>query len=124
MIVLDYQDKRPLYEQIIEKVSELILAGVLPEHAPLPSVRSLAMELSINPNTIQRAYQELERRGIIYSVKGKGSFAAGIHDLKKQKQEEVLKRFSELIKEAGKLEISKEQLMDEIERVYERGECT
>jgi len=76
MILLDPRDRRPIYEQIIEKLSELIALGAFSENQPLPSVRSLAAELSINPNTVQRAYVELERRGFIYSVKGKGSFAA------------------------------------------------
>ena len=68
MINLDYKDKRPIYEQIIDKMKELMVMGVIPENAQLPSVRSLAVELSINPNTIQRAYAELERQGYIYSV--------------------------------------------------------
>ena len=76
MIVLDYRDRRPLYEQVAERLQEMMFNGVLPQDAQLPSVRSLATDLSINPNTIQRAYGELERQGYIYSVKGKGSFVA------------------------------------------------
>ena len=72
MIVLDYKDRRPIYEQIVERFQELILVKVLECGEKLPSVRNLAMELSINPNTIQRAYMELERQGFIYSIKGKG----------------------------------------------------
>ena len=75
MILLDPRDHRPIYEQIIEKMSELLAMGALPQDEPLPSVRALASELSINPNTVQRAYVELERRGFIYSIKGKGNFA-------------------------------------------------
>ena len=70
MILLDYKDRRPIYEQVVSKLEELMLLGVLKENEPLPSVRALAMELSINPNTIQRAYVELERQGYIYTVKG------------------------------------------------------
>ena len=69
MIVLDYRDRRPLYEQLAERLQEMMFNGVLPQDAQLPSVRSLATDLSINPNTIQRAYCELERQGYIYSVK-------------------------------------------------------
>ena len=69
MIILDYKDRRPIYEQVVSKLEELMLLGVLKENEPLPSVRALAMELSINPNTIQRAYVELERQGYIYTVK-------------------------------------------------------
>ena len=66
----------PIYEQVISRFQELMLTGALEKDSQLPSVRSLAMELSINPNTIQRAYAELERQGYIYSIKGKGSFVA------------------------------------------------
>ena len=65
MIILDYKDRRPIYEQVTEKLKELMFLGVLQENQPLPSVRNLAMDLSINPNTIQRAYAELERQGYI-----------------------------------------------------------
>ena len=73
MIVLDYKDRRPLYEQITQRFQMLIVKGVLPKDMQMPSVRSQAMELSINPNTIQRAYSELERQGYIYTIKGRGS---------------------------------------------------
>ena len=66
MIIIDYKDTRPIYEQIVEKMQTLILKGVLPNDSKLPSVRNLAIELSINPNTIQKAYAELERRGFLY----------------------------------------------------------
>ena len=66
MILIDYKDRRPLYEQIVEKLSDLMVRGILEQDSQLPSVRSLATELSMNPNTIQRAYAELERQGYIY----------------------------------------------------------
>ena len=69
MIILDYRDRRPIYEQIMKRFQELMVSGVMEQDSQLPSVRSLAMDLSINPNTIQRAYAELERKGYIYSVK-------------------------------------------------------
>jgi len=69
MIIIDYKDRRPIYEQVMERFEELILKGVLEPGSQIPSVRNLAMELSINPNTIQRAYMELERQGYIYTVK-------------------------------------------------------
>ena len=74
MIFIDYNDKRPIYEQVTEKIQTLILNGVLESDSKLPSVRSLAMELSINPNTIQRAYSELEERRIYLFRKGKREF--------------------------------------------------
>ena len=73
MIVLDYQDRRPIYEQVTDKFQILILNGVLPPGSQMPSVRQLATELSVNPNTIQRAYMELEKLGLIYPVKGTAS---------------------------------------------------
>ena len=86
MIVLDLKDSRPLYEQIVERFKHLILCGALPEDEKMPSVRNLAMELSINPNTIQKAYGELEREGFIYSVKGRGNFVASSNNLKEAKK--------------------------------------
>ena len=76
MIILDYKDARPIYEQVVDKFQKLILTGALEPNTKMPSVRSLAVELSINPNTIQRAYSELEREGFIYTVKGRGNFVA------------------------------------------------
>ena len=90
MIVIDYQDKRPIYEQIIDRFQILILNGALEPDMLLPSVRALAVELSINANTIQRAYSELERRGLIYSVKGRGNFVSAQKDVVKEQQEKLL----------------------------------
>lgn len=70
MIVIDYQDRRPIYEQIVEKFQVLILKGVLEQGEQMPSVRKLAMDLAINPNTIQKAYSILEQQGYIYPFTG------------------------------------------------------
>ncbi len=75
MISLNYRDTRPIYEQVRDGIRQLILTGAIATDEKLPSVREMATELSINPNTIQRAYRELEREGVIYSVPGRGSFA-------------------------------------------------
>lgn len=115
MIILDYKDRRPIYEQVIEKMEELMMLGVLKENEPLPSVRSLAMDLSINPNTIQRAYAELERQGYIYVVKGKGSFVADNSKMKENKKTEILTQFSELIDEAIRLGISGQEMKRMVE---------
>ena len=77
MIVIDYRDRKPIYEQIVEKFQMLIIKGVLEPDTQMPSVRSLATELSINPNTIQKAYSLLEQQGFIYPVKGRGNFVSG-----------------------------------------------
>ena len=104
MIVIDYHDKRPIYEQVIERFQVLILNGALEADTQLPSVRSLAVDLSINPNTIQRAYGELERRGLIYSIKGRGNFVSSQKDVVKEQQElllEDLKTQLKICKESG-----------------------
>lgn len=77
MIAVDLSSRVPIYRQIVERITELVLLGVWPDGTQLPSVRSLALELGTNPNTIQKAYQELENRGIIRSAAGRGSFVAG-----------------------------------------------
>ena len=81
MITINYRDPRPIYEQIQTELRRLMLTGVLPPGSRLPSVRELAGQLAINPNTIQRAYRELEADGYILSVAGKGSFVAPVDQL-------------------------------------------
>ena len=76
MITIDYQSKLPLYEQITQRFQALILRGVMKPDTQMPSVRTLAAELSINPNTIQKAYSPLEQQGYIYPVKGRGNFVS------------------------------------------------
>ncbi len=122
MIILDYKDRRPIYEQVIEKLEELMLLGVLKENEPLPSVRSLAMDLSINPNTIQRAYAELERRGYIYVVKGKGSFVAENSSMKENRKKELLVQVSDIIDEAIRLGIPGHELTKMVEIQYQAAE--
>ena len=119
MILLDYKDRRPIYEQVVAKLEELMLLGVMKENEPLPSVRSLAMELSINPNTIQRAYVELERQGYIYTVKGKGSFVADNQAMKENKKKEVLLKVSDMIDEAIRVRIPGEEIKNMVEIQYE-----
>ena len=78
MVILDYRDARPIYTQICDGIREQILSGILRPEDKLPSVRELATQLTINPNTIQRAYRELETEGWIVSVAGKGCFVSGV----------------------------------------------
>lgn len=122
MIILDYKDRRPIYEQVAEKLEKLMLLGILGENEPLPSVRSLAMELSINPNTIQRAYGELERQGYIYTVKGKGSFVAENSVMKEKRKKDLLIQVSEVIDEAIRLGISGEEIKNMVEIQYQAAE--
>lgn len=112
MITIDYRDKRPIYEQVIEQIEKLIVTEVLKADDKLPSVRSLAMEISINPNTIQRAYMQLEKDGWIYTVKGKGNFVSEKTSWlisEKTAQLEILKKE---INKAKTLGITKEEIID------------
>ncbi len=121
MIILDYRDRRPIYEQIVERFQELMVSGALEASSQLPSVRSLAMELSINPNTIQRAYAELERRGYIYSVKGKGNFVVENSGIKDAKRKALLKKQEEVAREAVLLKMEESSLTEVIRGVYGEG---
>lgn len=121
MIVLDYKDRRPIYEQIVERIKELILLGVLKEDEQLPSVRNLAMELSINPNTIQRAYAELERLGVVYGIKGKGNFVSPGNQITEVKLDELNQSIEECVKKARELSISEAELVEMIQLGYREG---
>ena len=118
MITLDYADRRPIYEQVVEKMKDLILLGVLVTDEQLPSVRELAMDLSINPNTVQRAYAELERQGVIYCVKGRGNFVAGISTVKDKHKEEVKNRLLELVGMAKKADITEADFVTLVKEFY------
>ena len=118
MILIDYKDRRPIYEQVVEKLSELMVRGILEQNSQLPSVRSLATELSINPNTIQRAYAELERQGYIYTVKGKGSFVADNTAMKENRKKEVLLQVSDMIDEAIRVGIPGDEIKNMVEIQY------
>lgn len=111
MIILDYRDSRPIYEQIVEKFKLLILKGALTQDEKMPSVRNLAMDLSINPNTIQRAYATLESQGYIYTVKGKGNFVSDKATLMKDYQKEISSQLSEVCKQAASAGMGREEFM-------------
>ena len=110
MIIIDYKDARPIYEQVVDKFQKLILTGALEPNTRMPSVRSLAVELSINPNTIQRAYAELERQGFIYTVKGRGAFVAFDEKLLDVRKGQIFEKLKELVREAGEIGIGGREL--------------
>ena len=93
MISINYRDARPIYTQVKDGLRKLILTGALAPGTRLPSVRELAAELAINPNTIQRAYRELESDGYILSVAGKGSFVAQVDKLAEQQKKQAVEAF-------------------------------
>ena len=122
MVQLNYRDSKPIYEQIKEGLRRLVIIGAVQKDERLPSVRELAGELAINPNTIQRAYRELEAEGYIYTISGKGSFAAEQADVSMRRNEAVLKEFDEIVRELLYLSEDKEALIRRIEKLAEGGE--
>ncbi|WBW94672.1 GntR family transcriptional regulator [Oceanirhabdus sp. W0125-5] len=91
MVQVDFRSRVPIYEQLVEKYKELIIKGILVEDEKLPSVRTLSKELGINPNTIQKAYRELERQEYIYSIKGKGSYVMVRQERKNNEEKNKIK---------------------------------
>ena len=106
MISINYRDPRPIYEQVRDALRKLIVSGSLPSDQKLPSVRELAGELAINPNTIQRAYRELEQEGYICTVPGKGSFACARTDVDEERKSALLHQFDETVGELLYLGVS------------------
>ena len=109
MVHLDYRDARPIYSQITDGFRQQIAVGVLQEGDKLPSVRELASQLAINPNTIQRAYRELELQGWIATVPGKGCFVCGVPGGNTQ-QTEVMKTFDKAVAALLAMGVSPEEL--------------
>ncbi|MEZ0537365.1 GntR family transcriptional regulator [Caldicellulosiruptoraceae bacterium PP1] len=125
MFELDLRSRVPIYEQLVQKIKEMIIKEVLKENEQLPSVRTLSKELSINPNTIQKAYRELEIQGYIYSIPGKGNY---VFPIKKDKNVEKINKLKleikKLISEAMYLGMAKDELVsiiDEIENSLKGG---
>jgi len=117
MLNINYRDGRPVYVQIKDELRLLIVTGAVEAGGKLPSVRELASELAINPNTIQRAYRELENEGYIYSVPGKGSFAGEKKEVVDDRKAELLKMFDEAVRELGYLGINEDELCARIKEV-------
>ena len=121
MILIDYKSRKPIYEQIIDSIKSLIVSGVLERDDQLPSVRQLAQELAINPNTIQKAYGELEREGVIYSLKGRGSFGgSGIQELRMVQQQELIEQIFEISGELCELQVPQQEVCAVVQRAYEQ----
>jgi len=118
MIKLDLQSRLPIYEQLKTKISELILLEELHPNDQLPSVRSFARDLGINPNTVQKAYQELEREGIVYSVAGRGSYISPNMDLTAQLQLQQLQKVEQVIRQARANAVPEEKILEAVRAVY------
>lgn len=124
MIQLDLKDPRPLYEQIKNRIKDLIINGVVKPDDKIPSVRELAQTLTINPNTIQKAYKDLESEGIIYSVKGKGNFIALLDKSSiKWRRNELLAEIVKTTEELIYLETREQSVIEIIRNTYKQKEA-
>ena len=112
MISINFRDARPIYEQVRDGFRQLILSGALPADTKMPSVRELAGQLAINPNTIQRAYRELEAEGYIVSVPGRGSFVRERSDAAAARRKELLEQLDALTAELNLLGLTEEELAE------------
>ena len=110
MIHINFRDARPIYEQVQDGFRQLILSGVLPADSKMPSVRELASQLAINPNTIQRAYRELEAEGYICSVPGRGSFVRERSSAAAARKKELLTQLDALVRELRMIGVSDDEL--------------
>ena len=125
MITIDYKDRRPLYQQIMDKIEEAAVRGLIKPDEQLPSGRSLAADLAINPNTIQRAYAELEKKGITYSVPGKGSFLAkSQNSILQERTSEIKTGLGDLVKESKQLGITQDFFQGMVEEIWQSSPVT
>lgn len=115
LISLDYRDARPIYQQVKEGFRQLILSGGLAEGDKLPSVRELSASLAVNPNTIQRAYRELELEGWVYTVPARGSFAASPAELRPARVRELLTALDGLVRELRSLGVTTAEIQKRME---------
>ena len=121
LIHINFRDSRPIYQQVKDGFCQLILSGALPPGYRLPSVRELASNLAINPNTIQRAYRELEQEGYTVSVPGKGSFVCEGDQAARKRRQELLEQFDGLTLELEQLGVSREQLIQKLREGEEKA---
>ncbi len=122
MIQIDYRSQKAIYEQVRDELKKLIMKGILKENEQIPSVREIAGMLAINPNTIQRAYRELEGEGFIYSVKGKGNFVSPRKEAEHSERiVELLETFTACTTELLYLGITKEELRQKLEQGGEKA---
>ena len=118
MSLLDYRDKRPIYEQVVEKLERLIVNGALEADSKMPSVRSMGVELAVNPNTIQRAYNQLEQEGYLYTVSGRGSFVAPESEWRDGKKRKMLEEWSLVTERAKESGLTLKELTEELHQIF------
>lgn len=123
MFQIDAMSRTPIYEQIVNQLEYFVLNGLLKEGEQIPSVRSLSVDLSINPNTIQKAYFELDKRGIIQAVPGRGCFVTPqARNILSDRQRAKLVDLKALVTDLALADIKKEEIIACIEEVYHRDE--
>ena len=119
MLELNYRDGRPIYEQVKDELRKLVITGAIAPDDKLPSVRSLASSLAINPNTIQRAYEALEHEGYVYTIAGRGTFAAPQADVGAERRGKLLTVFDETARELLYLGVTRSELIARLEHCCE-----
>ncbi len=113
---LNYRDSKPIYEQVKDGIRKLVISNAIQADEKLPSVRELAAKYAINPNTIAKAYKELEEEGYLYTKSGKGTFAADAHNAKNRRAQELKEMFDEVVKELVFLSISVDELKSRMDQ--------
>ncbi len=121
MIQLNYRDTKPIYEQIKDGLRRLVISNAIVPDEKLPSVREMASSLAINPNTIQRAYRELENEGYVYTVAGKGTFASPHETVTDGRMDELLHEFDDIVIELLYMSVEPEKLTERMIRLKEGG---
>lgn len=121
MLSINARDARPIYEQVRDEMRKLIMSGAIAPDEKLPSVRELAASLAINPNTIQRAYRELESMGIIYTVAGKGAFASSGDAALEARRSELFDQIGEALAELRVLGVARDEVESLIRQSFESG---
>lgn len=122
LIQLNYRDSKPIYEQIKDGFRKLVISGSLLVDEKLPSVRELASSLAINPNTIQKAYRDLESEGYLYTIAGRGTFVAKQEEILDTRQEELLLQFDEVVEELFFLSVKEADLTERMKKLAKGGE--
>ncbi len=123
MFQIDNMSRKPVYEQIVDQLEQLVITDVLPAGSKVPSVRSLSIELSINPNTIQKSYSELDRRGIIYSVPGRGCFVSdNAKEILSSMKRKKITDLELLMRELALAGVKRQEMEDCINRVFDNKE--
>ena len=119
MISIDYRSDKPLHEQIQNGIKTLIISGSFPADEKLPSVRELSVSLTVNPNTVQRAYKDLEAEGFIYSVQGKGNFVSPYAESGSRHEKELFDDLEKCVKELAWLGANKAEILNLVNNIFD-----